>query len=264
MLRFYFEVARTAFRRQLIYRWANIAGLLANIFFGSIFSFILLALYKARPTVSGYNIQDALRYSWLVQSMVMVVLQFSWYDLMLTIRSGEVVADLSKPCDFYWYWFSRELGRSTYYLFFRGIPVYIIGALLFGLGVPGEWHTWLAYALVLPLGAMLGIAYKFLYNIIAFWIMEARAVAGIAVIVALFFTGSYLPIVFFPAWLRTIADWLPFNGLMNLPAEILMGKVSGSTFWFELARQAFWLIVLTCVVRALSAFATRRVIAQGG
>jgi viologen exporter family transport system permease protein len=37
MLRFYFEVARTAYRRQLIYRWANLAGLLTNIFFGAIF-----------------------------------------------------------------------------------------------------------------------------------------------------------------------------------------------------------------------------------
>ena len=41
MLLFYIEEARTAFRRQLIYRWANLAGLLTNAFFGSIFSYVL-------------------------------------------------------------------------------------------------------------------------------------------------------------------------------------------------------------------------------
>ena len=58
----------------------------------------------------------------------MVVLPFSWWDLMQTIRTGEVVTDLSKPCDFYWYWFSREIGRDAYYLLFRAIPTYAIGA----------------------------------------------------------------------------------------------------------------------------------------
>ena len=48
MLRFYIEVAHTAFRRQLIYRWANLAGLLTNIFFGAIFSYVMIALFHAR------------------------------------------------------------------------------------------------------------------------------------------------------------------------------------------------------------------------
>ena len=44
MLRFYFEVARTAFRRQLIYRWANLAGLLTNVFWG-----VIMELRHYRP-----------------------------------------------------------------------------------------------------------------------------------------------------------------------------------------------------------------------
>ena len=69
MLHFYIEVARTAFRRQLIYRWANIAGLITNIFFASIFSYLIIALYHTRPYAAGYNVHDTLRYTWLVQSM---------------------------------------------------------------------------------------------------------------------------------------------------------------------------------------------------
>ncbi len=264
MLRFYFEVARTAFRRQLIYRWANIAGLLTNIFFGAIFSYVIIALFHARTVAAGYNVQDTLRYTWLVQAMVMVILSFGWYDLMYTIRSGEVVSDLSKPCDFYWYWFSREAGRSAYYLLFRGLPTYLSGMLLFGIGVPGNWKVWPVYALSLSLGAMLGIAYRFLYNVIAFWVLEARAVGGLFVVIALFFTGSYVPVTFFPSWLRAISAWLPFSGLMNVPAEIFLGKLAGGALLLEIGRQVLGIIVLTLVVRMLTAIATRRVIAQGG
>ncbi len=264
MWRFYFEVARTAYRRQLIYRWANLAGLLTNIFFGAIFSYLLIALFHARPVAAGYDVQDALRYIWLVQAMVMVVLTFGWYELMLTIRSGEVVSDLSKPCDFYWYWFSREIGRSLYYLLFRGLPTYLAGMLLFGFGAPRDWKLWLAYAASLPLAAMIGIAYRFLFNIVAFWILEARAVGGLATAIALFFAGSYVPLPFFPSWLRTIATWLPFNGLMNVPAQIFLGKLTGEALLFGLGLQVLWVILLTLVVRSLTSVAARRVVVQGG
>jgi len=183
---------------------------------------------------------------------------------MLTIRSGEVVSDLSKPCDFYWYWFSREMGRSAYYLLFRGLPTYLAGMLLFGFGVPGEWKAWLAYAASLPLAAMLGIAYRFLFNIVAFWILEARAVGTLATTIALFFSGSYVPLSFFPSWLHAIAAWLPFNGLMNVPAQIFLGKLVGGALLIELGRQVFWLVALTIGVRSLASVAARRVIVQGG
>jgi ABC-2 type transport system permease protein len=264
MLHFYFEVARTAFRRQLIYRWANLAGLLTNAFFGTIFSYVIIALYHARPVVAGYNVQDTLRYTWLVQAMIMVIVPFGWNDLILTIRTGEVVTDLSKPCDFYWYWFSRELGRDAYYVLFRGMPTYAIGMLLFGLGMPGKWQAWLGYSLVLPFAAMLGVAYRFLYNIAAFWMIEAHGVVTLAQVIALFFTGSYVPLPLFPAWIGAIAAWLPFNGLMNLPAEIFLGKISGGALLFEIGRLLCWLIALTLLARLLTAIASRRVIVQGG
>ena len=264
MLRFYIEVARTAFRRQLIYYWANIAGLLTNIVFGIVFSYVMIALYQARSSAGGYDLNDALRYVWLVQSMVMVVLTFGWYDLMLTIRQGDVVSDLSKPCDFYWYWFSREIGRSCYYVLYRGLPTYLAGMLIFGFGAPLIWQNWPVFLLSLAFGAMIGIAYRVLFNLVAFWLLEARALGTLATVIAMIFTGSYVPLPFFPDWLRAIADWLPFSGLMNVPAQIFLGKLAGIDLLLEFLRQLGWLIVLTYFARFVVSQAARRVVIQGG
>ena len=264
MLPFYFEVARTAFRRQIVYRWTNFAGLVTNIFFGILFSSVIIALYHARPLAGGYDVKDGLRYTWIVQSLLMVVAPFVWDDLLMTIRTGEVVSDLSKPCDWYWYWFSRKCGQSLYYICYRAIPIYLIGALIYHLGLPVTWEPWLAFGVTLTFGIMLGIAYCLLYSLAAFWIIEARAVALWALIVSLYFAGSYIPLYLMPHWLYAIAVWLPFHGFMNLPALAFMGKLSGSALWFEIARQIGWFIALTLIVRAISAVATRRVITQGG
>lgn len=264
MLRFYVEVARTAFRRQLIYRWSNLAGLCTNVFWGIIQSAVYIALFRSRPVAAGYTLADTLRYWWLIQGMIMIVLPFGWFDLLLTIRSGEVVTDLSKPCDFYLYWFSREAGRNAYYLLFRFLPTYTAGILLFRLGLPGDWQTWTLFTLSVILGAALGIAYRFIANIAAFWVVEGRPVAGLSYVVALFFTGSYLPIAFFPPLLRTLIEWSPFSGLMNVPAELFAGKLAGLDLALALGQQVLWLVALTLVARGLTHLATRRVIAQGG
>lgn len=264
MLRFYFEVARTAYRRQLIYRWANLAGLLTNSFWGVILSSILIALYHLRPTVNGYNLRDTLSYTWFMQGVTMVGLTFGWTDLMLTIRTGEVITDLSKPCDFFLYWFSRELGRSVYYLIFRALPTYLVGLLLYGLEIGGGWSTWPVFLVCLALGVMSSIVFRILLNMMAFWLLEVRGVIGFGICVALFFAGSYLPVAFFPAWLTLLATWLPFNGMQNAPAQIFLGKLNGSALLTTLASQLGWLLVLIVVVRLLTFVATRRVVVQGG
>jgi ABC-2 type transport system permease protein len=262
--RFYVEVARAAFRRQLVYRWTNLAGLATNIFFGAVMSYVMVALFRGQHLTAGYSVEDALRYVWLVQALIMVVVPFGWTDLMLTIRSGDVVADLSKPCDFYWYWFSREVGRDGYYFFFRTVPIYLGGVLLFGLGPPGSWGSLLWAGICLPIGAALGIAYRFLYNIIAFWILEARAMVTMGQVLATFFSGSYIPIAFMPLWLKSVVVWLPFNGMMNVTAEAFTGKLLGGALVFEILRQLGWLVLLTVIARAVTAKARRRVVIQGG
>lgn len=106
MLRFYVEVARTAYRRQLIYRWANLAGLCTNVFFCVILSSVLIALYHARPAVGGYNLRDALSYSWATQAMIMTVVPFGW---ITRLHGGSEVAEQKAVDDPF-----RFAGRSQF------------------------------------------------------------------------------------------------------------------------------------------------------
>ena len=68
-------------------------------------------------------------------------------------------------------------------------------------------------------------------------------------VIATFFSGSYIPIAFMPLWLQSVVVWLPFNGMMNVTAEIFAGKFLGGALIFEFLRQLGWLVVLT-VIRA--------------
>jgi ABC-2 type transport system permease protein len=223
-----------------------------------------MALYHARSNVNGYNVKDALSYTWAIQAMIMVVLPFTWVDLMQTIRSGEVVTDLSKPCDFFLYWFSREMGRNCYYALFRAIPTYLAGALLFGLPLGANPGVWPGFLLCLLLGSMNGTTFRIFLNLPAFWIIEVRSLVLLGITLALFFTGSYIPVIFFPDWLARLSMWLPFSEMMNAPAQVLLGKVYGIALLNMLATQLGWLLLMAVVTRLITAIATRKVEIQGG
>src|SRR5262245_5518664 len=94
-LRLYWEIARRAFRRQLAYRTANLAGLVTNGFFGYLRAAVILAVYQARVSVAGYDAPSAVTYSWVTQALIMVVTMWGWFDVEETIRTGDVVSDLA-------------------------------------------------------------------------------------------------------------------------------------------------------------------------
>jgi ABC-2 type transport system permease protein len=94
-----------------------------------------------------------------------------------------------------------------------------------------------------------------------FWLTDARGVQQLAGIVATFMSGMVLPLAVFPGWLGNLARLLPWSAMLQVPANVLLGKTSAvSALRFE----AIWAILVLALGRVLTAIATRRVVVQGG
>jgi ABC-2 type transport system permease protein len=126
-MRVYMEVAKRAFQQQLAYRTANLAGLATNAFWGALRSFLFLGLFRGHETAAGWSVRDAVDYVWTTQALIMPVYFWQWWDITATIRTGDVVADLAKPIDYYAFWLSRDAGRAVYHTLCRWLPTMLIG-----------------------------------------------------------------------------------------------------------------------------------------
>src|SRR5579872_3090261 len=180
-IRFYWEVARRGFRRYATYRGATVAGVFTNTVFGFMRAYVLIALFNSRPHVGGYTLADALSYTWLTQGSLMIVYIWGWYEIAERIRSGDVVSDLQRPVDFQLYWLSQDLGRALFHGIFRGIPPFLLGALVFHLFVPHAPTTYLLFVFSLLLAVCISFALRFIVNVLAFWVMDYRGVAGLEI-----------------------------------------------------------------------------------
>jgi len=61
-----------------------------------------------------------------------------------------------------------------------------------------------------------------------------------------------------------VVIWLPFAGMLQMPIEVLLGKLHGVALVSALGFQAAWALVLLAAGRLLLTMAVRKVIVQGG
>jgi ABC-2 type transport system permease protein len=257
-------VATRAYRRQATYRGATLAGVFTNTVFGFILAYVLLAVYQQRSDIGGFNSVDAVTFTFVMQGMLMVIGIFGSTDLADRIKSGDVVSDLYRPVDFQAYWLADAYGRSLFYAVFRGVPPFIAGSLVFHLQLPSNIETWIAFVVSLEIAVAVSFGFGFLLQLSAFWLLDVRGPNQLGWLTAQFFAGVFVPVVFFPAWLGTLANATPFPSMAQLPGEVFLGKHPGFELAGVLLVQLLWASVMIGAGRLVLRKAMRKVVVQGG
>jgi ABC-2 type transport system permease protein len=249
------------FRRYSAYRTAAVAGAFTNCVFGLIRSAVLMTVIAtAGGALAGYDRTSAATYVWLGQALIASVNLFTWSDLALRIRTGDIAIDLARPADPMLSYLAADLGRAAFTLLPRGLPQLAIGALVTGLALP---HAAAPYALGLAsvtLATALSFACRWLVNLSAFWLLDLRGPMTLYLVLSNILCGLVVPVHWFPGWLAAIAAATPFPSMLQAPIDVLMGR-SG---WAALGVQALWLAGLLALGRALFALGARRLVIQGG
>ena len=264
---FYGAVAVRGFRRYATYRTATFAGVFTNTVFGIIICYSYTALWSQRPHLGGYTEPQALTYVWIGQALLatMALMGGGFEDeLMERIRSGDIAVDLYRPADLQLWWLSADLGRSAFQLLGRGVLPITFGALIFELALPTDVLTWLLFLVSVLLGTVVSFAIRFLVALSAFWLLDGAGAAQVAFLAGLFFSGMLLPLTVFPGALGETARALPWAAVLQVPADVLLGRHRGTGALAALAFQAGWAVALLAAGRALQAVAARRVVVQGG
>lgn len=260
-MRLYWEVARRGFRRYVTYRGATLAGIFTNTVFGFIRAYVLIALFRARGSINGYDLTDALTYNWVIEGLLMVMNVFGWQELALRVRSGDIATDLMRPYDIQGYWLAQDYGRALFHLGARWVPPFAIGALFFHLRLPMNAATYAAFVVSLAAGVTVSFAFRFLYNLASFWLVEFRGPMIFATSLMIFFSGAALPLTLYPAWLRVLCRALPFASTMQAPADVFLEKPGAIAY---IGVQILWAAILLWAGRLVLAAGGRRLVVQGG
>ncbi len=263
-MRLFWELTIRSFQRYLTYRAAILAGLATNFFFGLLRATILVALYGDQTEVAGITLQGAVVYTGVSQSVIAYLSLFGWWDLMNSVHSGEVSADLLKPMNYFTFWLAQDTGRAAVQLLLRGAILMVLYDLVFDLTYPTSLEQWLGVILALLFSWWVSFAFRFLVNLAAFWTPNAKGIGRFAFALAWFFSGFLMPVRFFPTWVQQIAYLTPFPHVLNTVIEVYLGLLQGAAMWQAIFNQLLWAVLLTLLSQLLLRSAVRRLVILGG
>ncbi len=257
-------IARRAFRRFSAYRGATFAGVVTNTMFGFVYAAVFVAAHAVAGDIGGFDAVDTATYVFGAQAFLAMTGAHGDREIAERIRTGEIASDLYRPVDFQLWWLSHDMGKAAYQAIFRGIPPFVVGAIVLDLRIPTSPGTWLAFLLAAGLGVVLAFGVRFPANLAAFWMLDARGVVALTALAQVFLAGHIVPLYFMPDGLERVVRLLPFAGITALPVETLLGAHRGLDLAGVYALQLGWIVVLLAAGRSLLTAAQHKLVVHGG
>jgi ABC-2 type transport system permease protein len=269
--RLYWELVRVAFKTRSAYR-AEV-GLL---FVGRVLDlFVQVAIWRALIGAAGYaessrgtiTLREMVTYVVISRCISVFISLFAGYSplsqLGNKVRRGGIAMDLTKPLGLRENIFFGNIGSMLFEVVYGALPMLLIGALFFGIDVPSALNLGL-FAVAAINGLLLYFMLSYVLGLLAFWYLEVWHFERLLNDLITVFSGALIPLWFFPPFLVTLSEWLPFRLIYYVPISIYLEKETPAAVGFLVLQQLLWLGLLLWVERALWKRGVTKLVVQGG
>ncbi len=226
-MRFLLAVISQNLKATAQYSKVIITEFIANLLLVSILYAFWSAIARSGDIASlGYkNIYDLTTY--IILANTLSGLMKIYLEYVSTIVQGNFIIHLIKPYSI----FVME-GTSQFAIFISRIftfllPTIVVAILFLNFQLPNEPVTLLGFTLLIFSGFFVMLTFNIMYNMLAFLTTNAWGLFQLHIFVVGFFSGTVVPLSFFPPFLRVIADYLPFRTVISMPINYyLSGDVN--------------------------------------
>lgn len=272
LIRPYAAAFRARFLLLLQYRVAALAGFATQCWWGAIKIMVFAAFYETAVVAAPISLPNVITYVWLGQAFLALLPWVADPEVAMLIRTGGVGYDRLRPLDTYGYWYARTLGwivaralpRAILMLIAAGIVLPLVGLEAWSWRPPSGVEAMVLFVPAFALMIMLAVAVLMLANVVVAASLNERGVNAVLMPLVVVFSGSLVPLDFFPDAMRAFLHLQPLAGLVDIPFRIYFADLRGGAALKGLALQAGWALVLIVLGRAAMARMMRRLEMQGG
>lgn len=260
------------FRMKLIaglqYRVAALAGIVTQFVWGFMSILLFKAFYEVDASSFPMSFDALVSYIWLQQAFL--ALFGAWLadsDIIEAIRDGSIAYEMCRPVQIYPMWFFKSLANRLSRMILRSSPILLSTLFMpepFRLRLPTDLWIILWFLFSLLLSALIVVAFGMITYIICIHTISSAGVRIVMMGIIEFFSGSIIPLPFFPNKIGAVVEFLPFASMQNVPLRIYSGDIAGKDVMFRVALQLFWLVAIYLGGYYLMNRTLRNVVVQGG
>ena len=239
--------------------------------------FLWLAVYRSSAggmdaEIHGFTYREMISY--VVLTTIFSFVTFNndtlWY-INTDIRKGTIGNYLIKPISYRGKFAATSFGNLLTMTVMFGVPFYtaaLVALSRLGFLPDMSFSAFFAhlglFLLASLCASLLNDTIAYIFGMLCFYTTAAWGLNSLKTTVISFFSGTLLPLAFFPAGLREVVSRMPFAGMSQNPILILMMKYDLAESLRCLAQTAAWIVALELFAKLLFAHAVRRVTVQGG
>ena len=250
-----------SFKNSLVYRSSVLFRIIGSIFFVFVQIALWTFIFKHDDEMTKYMI------SYVILSNIIGLFYSDQIrgEIGGKVSSGMFAIDLIRPVNIITMSYQRTLGSLASKIILSGIPVILVFMPLLINSFSTTMPINILYAFIaVVLGHYINMLLYSLIGFMSFIFLQAGWVSRIVGDTIRFFSGALIPLSFFPDWLRTIADLLPFKFLYSFPLELMLNNKGTEYVLSNFTIMIGWIVVLTTILLLSYKGAINRCTVQGG
>ncbi|HGA0700406.1 hypothetical protein BVG00_22625 [Bacillus cereus] len=261
----YREFSLKAFQKRVQYRGQTFLFAL-----GDGIKFILLlvmwkAIFNASSTSQINGITwDEMKYYVLLTMLLSYFIEMPFLGVFGSkIIDGNITMDLIRPIDIQLMLLADVIGQQISNFIIICLPI-SIGIMLYLGEVPTLSLNLFNGIIALFLGFLTAFSIDYLIGTIGFWTTNVMGLQGMKRLIIQVASGALMPLTLLPDWLYHLVKYLPFQGILYVPLQCFLGKITGKDAYLVLFQQFIWVIILILIGRMFFKIASRKITIFGG
>lgn len=265
----YGAFTKAGIQDAIAYRASFLGFFVGEIFICFVMYFIWKAVYAAKggSTFMGFSMTDMMVYIFMSNIATFLTATDSTYNIAEEIKDGSIIMRLIKPVKVDLSFLFFELGNKIMIITCILGPV-IIGLEIYRYYVLGyvafKITRFILFMISIAISYLLAFYLNLIFGYLAFFLMNLWGFNILKESIIKFFSGSIIPLAFFPAIVSKVFTLLPFASLTYTPVMIYMEKYNGITLIWNMLLQIFWLVFFVLSSKLLWRWAEKRIAVQGG
>lgn len=242
--RYYGAQIRHSLIAEMQYRTAAFLLLIGFLFEPIVYLVVWRSIAESQGgAIGGYTATAFTAYYivWtLVRAMNLALTPYVWDWRIQRGRLSEFLIQPAHP-------FHRDLAwfaGTKFVWIVLWIPVAVVLTLTFKPELSPTAFQIVSFAVVIWSGFVVRFLVLYLVGMITFWTTRASALFEIIIAAELLLSGRLVPLSIMPAWVESLAGWLPFKWTFQYPIETLIGRLDNGEIIFGLFMQLAWVGIL--------------------
>lgn len=203
MIKKYYVLTTTAIKCSLVYKTKLIFYALIGLTQFLIYYFLWDSSFQNTMIINGYRKEGMITYlilSFLIQGILAkwIAMDIGWKN-----KNGNIIVELLRPVRLQVYFLFFSLGDVMFTWIFMGLPIFILALCSHSL-LPSS--NLVLFFVSILIAFLIAYFLFFLIGLISFWTRNIWGIFLTYKTVYLFFSGTLMPIEFYPASVAKVAE----------------------------------------------------------